>query len=92
MGIHGLWGKSFKTACRESNLIVVGIVLLSYRVPRVPMVWGHTQETYCTGIGEGGPSEIMRAHQKTALCIRPDFIGHYKIEPFCFVLLLLIVL
>ena len=54
MGIHGLSlsiqqivqvvlaltgaAGSFQTAFRESNLIVFGIVLLSFWVPRVPMI------------------------------------------------------
>ena len=46
---------SFQTAFRESNLIVFGIVLLSFWVPRVPMVWGH--------------HEIMRAHQNSSLYV-----------------------
>ena len=38
--LSGGRGWSFKTAFRESNLILFGIVLLSFSVPRVPMIWG----------------------------------------------------
>ena len=37
---------------RESNLIVFGIVLLSFWVPCVPMIWGHAPELYYTGTGQ----------------------------------------
>ena len=40
--LSGGTGWSFKTAFRESNLIVFGKVFLSLSVPRVPMIWGRT--------------------------------------------------
>ena len=38
LALTGAAGWSFQTAFRESNLIVFGIVLLSFWVPRVPMI------------------------------------------------------
>ena len=68
------------------------LVSFCYRIGSLMFPWsGAILKKHITLVlVKGGHQKIMRAHQKTALCIRPDFIGHYKIEPFCFVLLLIV--
>ena len=68
---------SFQTAFRESNLIVFGIVLLSFWVPPVPMICGHAQEIYYSGTGQvlRGHHKMRRAHQNTTLYVYLYILG-----------------